>query len=49
MVQKEVSNAKSGLILKAALEGEEAVKDGRTKRNCAWWQEACKAHCNSEG
>ena len=34
MVQKAVSNAKSEWILKVATEGEEAVKDGRTRWGC---------------
>jgi len=34
MVQKAVSNAKCEWILKVATEGEEAVKDGRTRWGC---------------
>ena len=36
MVQKAVSNATREWILKVAAEGEEAVKDGRTRWDCIY-------------
>ena len=58
MVQKAVSDAKREWILKVVIEGEEAVKDSKTRWDCmylqvtsSWWQwqDASEAHCSSEG